>query len=95
MVLHRPVELAKVFGTSEKPLTDKTSCAVGASPSMKIESPYDRAVNRLFSVGVGFIFIAEDLSFPIEFEYWPKHYRIILSGGVQALCHVTGQGDMS
>jgi hypothetical protein len=27
---------------------------------MKMESAYSRAVNRLFSVGVGFIFIAED-----------------------------------
>jgi len=39
---------------------------------MKIEAAYDGAVIRLFSVGVGSIFIAEDFSFPIEFEYCPN-----------------------
>ena len=38
---------------------------------MKIEAAYDGAVILLFSVGVGSIFIAEDFSFPIEFEYCP------------------------
>ena len=71
-MLRRPIETTKVFGTSEKPLTDKTSCALGAPPSMKIEAAYDGAVIRLFSVGVGSIFIAEDFSFPIEFEYCPN-----------------------
>src|SRR6266576_4342180 len=40
------------------PHSDKTSCALGAPPSMKLGSAPYRAVNRLFSVGVEVIFIA-------------------------------------
>jgi len=34
-------------------LSDKTSCAVGAPPCMKMGSASSRSVNCLFSVGVG------------------------------------------
>src|SRR6266403_3832097 len=44
------------------PHSDKTSCALGAPPSMKMGAAPYRAVNGLFSVGVEAIFIAVDLS---------------------------------
>jgi hypothetical protein len=44
------------------PHSDKTSCALGAPPSMKMGAAPYRAVNGLFSVGVEAIFIAADLS---------------------------------
>src|SRR6266478_4267080 len=44
------------------PHSDKTSCALGAPPSMKMGAAPCRAVNGLFSVGVEAIFIAADLS---------------------------------
>src|SRR5712664_2086324 len=40
------------------PHSDKTSCALGAPPSMKMGAAPCRAVNGLFSVGVEAIFIA-------------------------------------
>src|SRR6266566_258447 len=44
------------------PHSDKTSCALGAPPSMKMGAAPYRAVNGLFSVGVEAIFIAADFS---------------------------------
>src|SRR6266576_841738 len=44
------------------PHSDKTSCALGAPPSMKMGAAPCRAVNGLFSVGVEAIFIAVRLS---------------------------------
>jgi hypothetical protein len=49
-----------------RPHSDKTSCAVGAPPCMKIESARFGVVNRLISVGVEVIFIAEGL-----IRMWP------------------------
>ena len=43
------------------PHSDKTSCALGAPPSMKMGAAPYRAVNGLFSVGVEAIFIAAGL----------------------------------
>jgi hypothetical protein len=48
------------------PHSDKTSCALGAPPSMKMGAAPYRAVNGLFSVGVEAIFIAADFSGTIE-----------------------------
>src|ERR1700719_3539152 len=57
-----PIGMWRAPPKRKKPHSDKTSCALGAPPSMKIEPAYDGAVNRLFSVGVGFIFIAADFT---------------------------------
>ena len=43
----------------EKPHSDKTSCALGAPPSIKMQPASYRAANCLFSVDVGVIFIAD------------------------------------
>ena len=45
-----------------RPHSDKTSCAVGALPSMKMGSASYRAVNRLFSVDSETIFEAGDFT---------------------------------
>ena len=50
------------LGIRPIPHSDKTSCALGAPPSMKMGAAPYRAVNGLFSVGVEAIFIAADLS---------------------------------
>jgi hypothetical protein len=47
---------------AQNPHSDKTSCAVGAPPSMKIGPGRSCALNLLFSVEVNAIFIAEDFS---------------------------------
>jgi hypothetical protein len=65
-----------VKSRGKKPHSDKTPCAVGARPCMKMGPAWERAVNRLFSVDVEAIFMTEDI---------PRVGQVLLEGTEQSL----------
>jgi hypothetical protein len=58
LLFHGFIGMWPKLSRNRKPHSDKTSCALGAPPCMKIESACNGVVNRLISVGVEAIFIA-------------------------------------